>query len=173
MSEKTKPIKRNPALVEFSKDHHFGLLLVWKIRQGLRAGIPPVRISNYVSYFFQEDLVHHFADEEQYLFIHLAADEPLRIQAEAEHAEIRALASSIRQEAHEEKWLTAFANLLEAHIRFEERQLFNHLQSLMSEDQLLKLLKEVPARPHIDEDAWEDTFWVREKKKEKVKSHAG
>ena len=47
------PIKRHQAIVSFSKDHHFGLLLVWKIRQGLKKSIDPVRISNYVLFFFK------------------------------------------------------------------------------------------------------------------------
>ena len=52
----TTPIKRHPAIVSFSKDHHFGLLLVWKIRQGLSRQVDPERISNYTGYFFKEDL---------------------------------------------------------------------------------------------------------------------
>ena len=177
MSEKNKPIKRNPALVEFSKDHHFGLLLVWKIRQGQRTGIPPVRIANYVSVFYEEDLAQHFADEEKYLFSKLPAENPQRRRAEKEHAEVRALISSIREDPFGHHWLKEFANLLEAHIRFEERELFNQLQASMSQEELLQLLKEVPARPHMDEDAWKDKFWERKGEKEKrikkEKHHAG
>ncbi len=168
MSIPNKPIKRNPALVEFSKDHHFGLLLVWKIRQGQRADIPSVRISNYITHFYEEDLVHHFADEEKHLFIHLPESDPWRKRAEKEHAEVRSLVSSIKQNPENVRWHPMFANLLEAHIRFEERELFNQLQSCMSEEQLLKLLQEVPARPHLNDDDWKDHFWER-KKDSKVK----
>lgn len=45
------PIKRHQAIVSFSKDHHFGLLLIWKIRQGLNKAVNPERISNYVTFF--------------------------------------------------------------------------------------------------------------------------
>lgn len=41
--EVKKPIKRNAAIVEFSKDHHFALLLVWKIREGLKKSIGPTQ----------------------------------------------------------------------------------------------------------------------------------
>ncbi len=173
MSEKVKPIKRNPALVEFSKDHHFGLLLVWKIRQGQRKEIPPVRIANYISFFFHEDLIHHFADEEKYLFIKLPLTDIQRKRAEGEHAEIRSLVAGIKQNPFDRGLLTEFADLLEGHIRFEERELFNRLQAVMSEEELLKLLNEVPARPHPGDDAWEDNFWEREEKKVKEKSYAG
>lgn len=161
MSEKTKPIKRNPALVEFSRDHHFGLLLVWKIRQGQRTGIKPVRIGKYISFFYQEDLAHHFADEETWLFPKLPADDPQRLRAEREHLEVRSLVNSISQDSSDPQLQTRFADLLEAHIRFEERELFNELQDRMSEEQLLRLLKEVPARPHPEEGAWKDEFWQR------------
>lgn len=167
MSGSHKPIKRNPALVEFSKDHHFGLLLVWKIRQGQRNEIPPVRISNYILYFYEQDLVHHFADEEKHLFIHLAEKDPLRLRAEREHAQVRSLVSSIRQNPENEGWHTEFTQLLEGHIRFEERELFNQLQATMSEEELLTLLKEVPARPHLDDEDWNDQFWKRQAKDKK------
>lgn len=63
------PIKRHQAIISFSKDHHFGLLLVWKIRQGLEKAVNAERISKYVVYFFKEDLEKHFKDEELLLFV--------------------------------------------------------------------------------------------------------
>ena len=131
-----------------------------------------MRISNYVSHFYQEDLVHHFADEEKYLFTKLPPVDPSRQRAAKEHAEIHALAGSLKHFPNDTQTLSDFANLLEAHIRFEERELFNQLQSIMSEEQLLFLLKEVPARPHLDDEDWDDNFWERKKVKEKQKSHA-
>jgi hypothetical protein len=171
MKKLPKPIKRDPALVEFSKDHHFGLLLVWKIRHGLRTGIAPVRISRYVSCLFVAELAQHFADEEAYLFPQLAATDPLRLRAEQEHAELRALVASLRKKYNEAETLLAFAELLEAHIRFEERELFNQLQASLSSEQLLQLLGEVPARPHLSDGAWEDPFWARTETR-KENSHA-
>jgi hypothetical protein len=62
------PIKRHKAIVSFSKDHHYGLLLVWKIRQGLNKEVSAERIINYVLFFFKEDLEKHFKTEELLLF---------------------------------------------------------------------------------------------------------
>ena len=56
------PIKRHQALVAFSKDHHFGLLLIWKIKQGLANAIRVERITNYILYFFEEYLLQHFKE---------------------------------------------------------------------------------------------------------------
>ena len=49
-------MKRNPNIVPLSKDHHFGLLHVWKIRQGLKKDIAPARIARYVVFHLEE---HH------------------------------------------------------------------------------------------------------------------
>ena len=38
---KKTPIKRHDALKHFSRDHHFGLLLVWKIREGVKLSETP------------------------------------------------------------------------------------------------------------------------------------
>ena len=46
------PIKRHQALVSIFKDYHFGLLLVWKIWEGLHKAVSAERVSNYVLFFF-------------------------------------------------------------------------------------------------------------------------
>jgi len=125
--KKNKPIKRNPAIVEFSKDHHFALLLIWKIREGLKKSIEPSRISKYVIYFFENDLLNHFQDEETILFNKLSKDNALRIQAETDHKDIYTLIDKLCSKPDERSLLEKFANTLEKHIRFEERALFNHI----------------------------------------------
>ena len=122
------PLKRHRAIVSFSKDHHFGLLLVWKIRQGLNKAVEPERISNYVTFFFKEDLDKHFKEEEQLLFCELPVEDVLRKQAEADHQSIYRLVEAIGEKKNETSLLRQLADELEKHIRFEERELFNHLQ---------------------------------------------
>ena len=53
MKDSTTPIKRSQALIQFSREHHFGLLLVWKMRQGLKENIEPIRISDYTIFIFE------------------------------------------------------------------------------------------------------------------------
>lgn len=91
------PIKRHPAIVSFSKDHHFGLLLVWKIRQGLNNDVNPERISNYIRHFFMEDLEKHSKEEEQLLFSKLPINDVLRKQAEGDHRAIYKLVAAIEK----------------------------------------------------------------------------
>ncbi len=78
------PIKRHQALVTFSKDHHPGLLLVWKISQRPEKAIRAERINKYVVSFFKEDIKKHFKDEEQLLFCRLPVHGSFRKRTEEE-----------------------------------------------------------------------------------------
>ena len=156
------PIKRHQALVSFSKEHHFGLLLVWKIRQGLANAVSAERISRYVLFFFNEDLKIHFREEEELLFSKLPAIDTLRIQAEEEHKEIYRLIAVITQTANDEKLLRQFADTLDKHIRFEERTLFNHLQTHVAPEELEEISKRFSNSVDLDS-KWDDVFWLRKK----------
>ena len=153
------PIKRQPALVSFSKDHHFGLLLVWKIRQGLNMAVSPDRIVNYVLYFFKEDLDNHFKAEEALLFSSLPAEDVLRIQAEADHQEINSLIAKLSVQKQDASLLQEFADALEKHIRFEERELFNHLQNNIAPHDLEAIGLRMPNDNRAIDEKWPDTFW--------------
>lgn len=153
------PLKRHQTIVSFSKDHHFGLLLVWKIRQGLQKNISTERISNYVLFFFKEDLAKHFTEEEQLLFSKLPADDKLRCKAEKDHQAIYNLVSAIGQKKNDSSLLGQLADELEQHIRFEERELFNHLQNNISEKELELVAGRMSNNSKEIEEKWTDTFW--------------
>ncbi len=156
----TPPIKRHQAIVQFSREHHFGLLLVWKIREGIRNNIEPVRISSYVICFLEQDLQKHFSNEESFLFPKLADDDALRQQAIREHRKIFALADNIRKEKNSHALLNSFADALESHIRFEERALFRHIQESLTESELAEVQQAhgITEIASVD-DNWNDHFW--------------
>lgn len=155
----SKPIKRHHALVSFSKDHHFGLLLGWKIRQGIEKGVAPERISNYVLYFFDNDLKKHFNEEESLLFSLLPLNDKMRKKAEDQHRSIYQFIENIRSSKDQPKVLMQLASALEEHIRFEERELFNHIQQRVSIIDLEKISSRVSNNGRAIEDAWKDAFW--------------
>lgn len=157
------PIKRHQAIVSFSKDHHFGLLLVWKIRQGLNKAVNPERISNYVTFFFEEDLEKHFKEEEQLLFSKLAADDLLRKQAEEDHQVIYKLVSAIEKKRDDVDLLFKLADELEKHIRFEERELFNHLQVTIKASDLEVIANRFSNSTNTIDEKWGDVFWETKK----------
>jgi iron-sulfur cluster repair protein YtfE (RIC family) len=151
------PIKRHPALVSLSRDHHFGLLLVWKIKQGLAKHIALERIRDYVVYFFENDLDQHFREEEQTLFPKLPINNALRIRAEQEHAFIYKLVERLRTEEVKDTLLREFADRLMDHIRFEERELFALLQETLTDAEL----EMVAAHGNSQADLhWADPFWL-------------
>lgn len=152
------PIKRHEALAPFSRDHHNGLLLVWKIRQGLKKNIEPSRIVNYLEFAFAGDLEPHFRDEEKWLFPLLENENPGRLRAEADHSRMRGLLEKLREEARPE-WLSEFAQALEVHIRFEERELFNEIQSLPQEI-LAPIEEKFNGHTCATDDDWKDQFWT-------------
>ena len=153
------PIKSLHAIVSFSKLYHFGLLLAWKIRQGLEKAVNAERISKYVVYFFKADLEKHFKDEEQLLFCKLPESDSLRKLAEADHQSIYNLVNDIDKNKNDTKLLSQLANELETHIRFEERELFNHLQNKITPEDLQLIEKRTPNSGKSIDEEWEDVFW--------------
>ncbi len=153
------PLKRHPAIVSFSKDHHFGLLLVWKIRQGLAKEVDAERISNYILFFFTEDLEKHFKDEEQLLFCKLPVNDTLRKQAEKEHQSIYNLINAIQKNKNDTDLIRRLADDLERHIRFEERELFNHLQNIIPPDVLEEIAAGTSNNDKATNEKWKDVFW--------------
>ncbi len=156
MNEK-EPIKRSQALKELSKDHHFNLLFIWKIRQGLKMSVELSRIQKFIRYFFHEQILHHFSVEEKHLFCLLPEDDVLRIQAEEEHSNIKRIAEIILSDKFTEAEIIEFINLLESHIRFEERTLFNYIEKIIPDKKLKEFL--INFRQEQDAD-WKDAFWI-------------
>ncbi len=128
-----EPIKRHPSLQPLSRDHHDALMLCWKIRQGLKKSVTPKRIKEYCWWFWESHLNMHFQLEEQYLFPLLPVSHPHISQALKEHAALKEL--FVNAPATIEV-LELIEEMLEAHIRFEERTLFNELQAVATPAQL-------------------------------------
>ena len=149
-----KPLKRHKSLQPLSRDHHHGLLLSWKIRQGFKKGVDSSRIKTYSDWFYNAHLVPHFEMEEAHIFSLLAEDNPLRIQALEEHSEIKALVGISN---NLDETLTQLADLLEQHIRFEERVLFPEIQTIATPEEMSHI-ETIHYEPNID-DKIDDQFW--------------
>ena len=154
-----KPIKRHESLVPLSHDHHHGLLLCWKIRTGVKKGISPERMYSYANYFFNSQLVAHFRLEEDNVFPLLGHEDPLVKQALQEHRELEHLFT--KEETVRED-LDKIANLLEQHIRFEERVLFTEIQNRAGEEELMNIQKMENEVKTPDPDDWQDKFWLKD-----------
>ena len=151
------PIKRNEFLVPLSREHHHGLLLCWKIRTGYRKNIESERMQDYAYWFYTNHLQSHFDVEEKHVFPILGDGDELVKRALIEHRKLRRLFEAVKVEA---KNLGLIEEKLEAHIRFEERVLFNKIQEVALpsefEEMMLKHSDESGAE-HVEE--WADEFW--------------
>lgn len=152
------PIKRNQFLIPLSHEHHHGLLLCWKIRTGYKKNIPINRIQSYVSWFYKNHLIPHFEVEEKYAFPILGNDHELVKRALSEHRRLKRLFEGVKEES---KNLGLIEEELDAHIRFEERILFNEIQGIASPSQLKSLLTKHSDHSNeiLNDEKWKDEFW--------------
>lgn len=160
----TKPIKRSSQLLPVSREHHFGLLFCWKIRQGITKAVEIERMLKYLQFFFRGHLEYHFAEEERLLFIDKT---DMGVQsAISQHTELRKqcenLLSGEACSVHREQ-LGQLADDLEDHIRFEERILFPHLEQVLSPGHLNwvdNCLHDHDRNAFIDN--YPDVFWLNQ-----------
>jgi hemerythrin-like domain-containing protein len=127
--------KRHPSLVPLSRDHHDGLMLALRLRQGKKALLKdwshdPAWQANYVVQFFRRHLVVHFEAEEKCLFPTMKkySGESLTILETLlkQHEDMKARVERFKKPdtINLEDELKNFGDLLDRHIRIEEDDLF-------------------------------------------------
>lgn len=128
-----KPIKRAEYLKKLSREHHHGLLLAWKIKTGFSKNIVVNRIKQYTDWFYAAHLKPHFQEEEMQVFPILGNDNILIQKAIQEHQQ---LAQLFNETDNVERALKQITIDLVNHIRFEERILFNQIQTVATPEQI-------------------------------------
>lgn len=157
--EDTKPIKRSKELAPLSREHHDGLLFVWKIKQGLVNGTSIETLVNYTRWFWSHHIKPHFKEEEKVLVKFLPADNPLVQQMFKEHQQIRDLIISIDKDPNINS-LQLLAGIIKDHIRFEERKLFAYAEQVLTPEQLSEIYNDLLNETYCDAE-WKDEFWVK------------
>lgn len=157
-----KPIKRNEHIVRLSKDHHVTLLFCWKIRTGLKNEVAVDRMLPYVLYFWQQHMLPHFLEEETILFSPVTDDKVQR--ALREHIQIREAIEALQNAGDAVNvQLATLADLVDAHVRYEERELFPHLEQILKNEQLVHIGKQLNEKHETLKDDFADDFWVKKK----------
>jgi hemerythrin-like domain-containing protein len=148
------PQKRDPSLIPLSHDHHQGLVRVFEIRQALRSGNGLERQAEVTRAFYARDLLPHFRAEEEVLVPVLrqtgAVDEAALQRLLDEHRTLARLASEVAGAPAAEP-LQHFADLLERHIRTEEREIFAAYQAHVPvgrRDAVAAEVRRILKRPH-------------------------
>jgi hemerythrin-like domain-containing protein len=125
---------RHPSLIPLSQDHHHGLALALRCRKQALGQIKPMgaeglceRAKEFLD-FYQAHLVPHFRAEEEALFplLRLAApeSEDMIDGLVQDHEKIRQSIPQLEGETGLAKLIFDLGDLLERHIRKEERELF-------------------------------------------------
>jgi hemerythrin-like domain-containing protein len=160
MPEEIKPIKRSPQLAPLSREHHDGLLFAWKIKQGIENKTPLDVMRKFSLWYWRHHIKPHFFQEEKILLPYLPANDKMAIRLQEEHDQIRELILGLDDEA-DKRTLVILTDLLNAHIRFEERELFVHLEKILSPEQLETIFTQLEKHPvHCDQE-WNEEFWVK------------
>ena len=153
-----KPIKRNENIAKLSRDHHASLLFCFKLRQGIKKDVSTERMVRYVQYFEKQHFLPHFKEEEDILFAPLKNDVKVQ-KAIDDHVVILRLAKevSFSGKENQQKELGKLADLVDDHVRYEERILFPHLEEKLSDEQLEEIGQEIS--DEAINDYYEDKFW--------------
>ena len=138
-----KSARRHESLIPLSREHHHGLMLCLCIRKVLAQPSVDEAVARetaaHAAQFFATGLVAHFKAEEEALFPamqHFSGASKLLSELLTEHRELEALAARLADTEVSElvRTLDQFADLLEAHIRKEERELFPLYERFVSDE---------------------------------------
>ncbi|MGB4911777.1 MAG: hemerythrin domain-containing protein [Candidatus Dechloromonas phosphoritropha] len=127
-------MKRHPRLQDLSREHYSALKLARAARQAAESGEMDAMttLAQRVVRLFATELDPHFRVEEQGILVALAraGENELVERTLSEHAELRRLNMLLSHP--DAATLLRFADLLTAHVRFEERELFEAAQHQMA-----------------------------------------
>jgi iron-sulfur cluster repair protein YtfE (RIC family) len=144
---------RHPSLVLLSHDHHHGLALALRCRKQGLGQIKPMggeglrERATEVLEFYQANLVAHFKAEEEFLFPlmreQVAGCAELLDQLIKDHDQLRRAVPLLESGTGLAKLIFDLGDLLERHIRAEERELFPlfeaHMNAVLAEQVGAKL----------------------------------
>jgi hemerythrin-like domain-containing protein len=134
-------MKRHSSLIPLSHDHHHGLVQARQLRRAAD-GDTTTRRAATASFlrFFSDESVRHFRQEEERLFpalVDVASAEELLVKALLDHQRLHSLVARLDQDlgrgATDAELMRELADLLENHIRLEERRLFPMVEKLVPE----------------------------------------
>jgi hypothetical protein len=137
-------VKRSPELTPLSRDHHKALTAALGLK---RADDPGEAATAFVA-FWDSHGRHHFQIEEDVLLPGWLdgdpnADRSMISRVLEEHVTIRARARQLGRGELDCDALKALGEMLEAHVRFEERELFPRIEAGLDEASIAALGAEI------------------------------
>jgi quercetin dioxygenase-like cupin family protein len=126
-------MKRHPALTPLSHDHHHALVEARRLRDAADGDSDPEAVAAAFADFFAAVSVPHFREEEEMPFPLVAASDearPLVVEALLDHQRLHALVAGLQRSSDVCGSMREIGELLEAHVRREERELFPLIEQL-------------------------------------------
>jgi hemerythrin-like domain-containing protein len=160
-------MKRDPALVPLSREHHTALVLALRIEREVPEGDMETIASVYTDLigFWARGLLPHFRAEGECLLArlirHVPIDDPLISRLNRDHLAIEALVATIQDTDDltvRRSALQEFAAELRTHVRWEEDVLFEKAQSTLTREELALLAQDVTERVGEGETGAEDVW---------------
>lgn len=142
------PLSRHEALAPFSRDHYVGLVQAHHMIKASDADAVARRkaVAEFVD-AWDHDIAQHFRDEENFLIELMSPEDRERmLQDHAGISMLTAQARELRRQADPDRTtIRRLGEALERHIRWEERELFNHLQQQLGSEQIDRLQRRTAA----------------------------
>lgn len=142
-------MKRHPALQDLSRDHFHVLFRCQRIRRALAREADWTEVGGLVDdllAFFDSDMSPHFREEDELVVPAAAQTEELREVAQQtldEHGVLRRAIGELRRvratEADVRRLLATLEPQIAAHVKIEEQDLFEGLQSALPESRMQEL----------------------------------
>jgi hypothetical protein len=138
-------VRRAEALTPLSHDHHQALFVALQLKRAEDSGAGAA-----FAEFIEGKGEEHFREEETILLPGWAAADPeadlaMAARTLAEHVELRAAGRRHAAGELDVEALHRLGALLEAHVRFEERELFPLIEERLDEDSMRALGEEIAA----------------------------
>lgn len=143
------PLKRHPSLQDLSRDHHHALIQAHLLRESTRGeegARPPEEMASEFLQFWEQDAGPHFREEEEVLLpiyarhVVPSQDEQV-LQMLDDHAWFRDVVFELRRkvDAGEDvrELVGDIGRRLHDHARLEERHIFERMQEVMTEKDLV------------------------------------
>jgi len=133
---------RDPSLIQLSRQHHNALALCVRLERALQGTADLGAWQLEVHQHYANEVQFHFAAEEKVLFPAARRFPELGALVEelsAEHERLRNYFLNAEQGTMNHGELETFAKFLSAHIRKEERQLFEAMPQRMRQEELRSL----------------------------------
>ena len=139
-----KGIKRHECLKPLSRDHLIALMAAQKLMKAGKAEIPLAEAVQYFLDCWSKEISIHLEDEERILpsFIH---NPDFKTRLLSDHRQLRDFVAQLSNQLNDDQLipttLQACGEFLDAHVRFEEHDLFPHIEQISSPNEIKELLE--------------------------------